>query len=98
MLITFYITFFRFSLRISSEFFIFFCITFLKYLHIGRLKINILLCFTCIIINSVRSREKFPFSEEVREKHIGFREIGQGTFVLLKQKSGEFFSESPYKP
>ena len=44
------------------------------------------------------SGEKFAFSEEVREKHIGVREIGQGKFVLLKQKSGEFFSESPYKP
>ena len=49
-------------------------------------------------MNPIRSGEKFAFSEEVREKHIGFREIGQGKFVLLKQKSWEFFSESPYKP
>ena len=42
--------------------------------------------------------EKFAFSEEVREKHIGFSEIGQGKCVLLKQKLGEFFSEGPYKP
>jgi len=32
-----------------------------------------LLFFTCIIINPIRSGEKFAFSEEVREKHIGFR-------------------------
>jgi len=61
-------------------------------------KINILLFFTCIIINPIRSGEKFAFSEEIREKHKGFRETGQGKFVLLKQKSGEYFSESPYKP
>ena len=98
MLIIFYITFFRFSLRISSEFFIFFCIKFLKYLHIAKLKDKYLAIFTCVIINPIRSGEKFTFSEEVRGKHIGFREIGQGKFVLLKQRSGEFFSESPYKP
>ena len=56
-----------------------------------------MLFFTCIIIYPIRSGEKFPFSEEVREKHIGFSEIGQGKFVLLKQKSEEFFSESLYK-
>ena len=57
-----------------------------------------MLFFTCIVIDPIRSGEKFPFSEEVREKHMGFSEIGQGKFVLLKQKSGKFFSESLYKP
>ena len=57
-----------------------------------------MLFYTCFITNPIRSGEKFAFSEEVREKHVGFRGIGQGKFVLLKQKSGEFFSESPYKP
>ena len=47
---------------------------------------------------NMRSGEKLAYSEEVREKHIGFREISQGKFVLLKQTSGEFFSGSPYKP
>ena len=86
---------YHYSLAFSI--FIFCCIKFLKYLHITKLKINILLYCTCIIINLIRSGEKFAFSEEVREKHIGVREIGQGKFVLLKQKSG-IFSESPYKP
>ena len=54
---------------------------------------NILLFFICIIINPIRLGEKFTFSEEVREKHIGFREVGQEKFVLLKQKSGEFFQK-----
>ena len=75
-----------------------FCIKFLKYLHIAKLENKYLLFFTFIIINPIRSGEKLAFSEEVREKHIGFREIVQGKFVLLKQKSEEFFSESPYKP
>ena len=41
---------------------------------------------------------KICFFRRGQGKHIGFREIGQGRFVLLKQNSGEFFSESPYKP
>ena len=57
-----------------------------------------MLFYTCFIVNLIRSGETFAFSEEVREKHIGFKEIGQGKFVLLKQESVEFFSESPYKP
>ena len=58
---------------------------------------NILLVFTCIIINPIGLGEKFTFSEEVREKHVGFREVSPEKFVLLKQTSGEFFSESPCK-
>ena len=47
------------------------------------------------MINPIRSGETFAFSEEVREKHIGFREIGQGKSVLFETKvRGMFFRKS----
>ena len=88
----------RISLFIGLQHLHIFCIKFLKYLDIAKLKNKYLAIFYCIIIYPIRSGGKFAFSEEIREKHIGFREIGQGKFVLLKQKSGEFFLKVQINP